>query len=64
MARIPIAKHECPLYGRETIWSECYEVQEVREDEMDAKLLREPFDMDKANDFCEKCKWYIVSDGE
>lgn len=64
MARSPIAKHECPLYGRETIWSECYEVQEVREDEMDAKWLREPFDMDKANEVCEKCKWYIVSDGE
>lgn len=60
MARSPIAKHECPLYGRETIWSECYEVQEVREDEMDVKWLREPFDMEKANEACEKCKWYVV----
>lgn len=64
MARSPIAKHDCPLYGRETIWSECVEVQEVREDEMDAKWLRESFDMDKANEACEKCRWYIVSGGE
>ena len=64
MARSPIAKHDCPLYGRETIWSECVEVQEVRGDEMDAKWLREPFDMDKANNVCEKCRWYIVSGRE
>ena len=61
MARSPIAKHECPLYGRETIWSECVEVQEVREDEMDAKWLREPFDASKANEVCEKCKGYVVN---
>lgn len=64
MARSPIAKHFCPLYGRETTWSECVEVQEVREDEMDAKRLREPFDASKANEVCEKCKWYVVSGDE
>lgn len=64
MARSPIAKHECPLYGRETIWSECVEVQEVREDEMDAKWLREPFDASKANEVCEKCKWYVINGEE
>ena len=64
MARSPIAKHFCPLYDRETTWSECVEVQEACEDEMDAKWLREPFDMDKANDACENCKWYIVSSEE
>lgn len=62
MARSPIAKHKCPLYGREISWSECYEVQEVREDEMDEKWLREPFDMEKANEVCEKCRWYVVSE--
>lgn len=61
MARSPIAKHECPLYGRETIWSECVEVQEVREGEMDAKWIREPFDASKANEVCEQCKWYVVN---
>ena len=60
MARSPVAKHKCPLYDREISWSECYEVQEVREDEMDAKWLREPFDMGKANEVCQKCKWYVV----
>lgn len=64
MARSPIAKHFCPLYGRETTWSECVEVQEVREGEMDAKRLREPFDMDKANDACVKCKWFVVGNDE
>ena len=60
MARSPIAKHKCPLYDREISWSECYEVQEVREDEMDAKWLREPFDIEKAIEVCPKCKWYDV----
>lgn len=60
MARSPIARHNCPLYSRETIWSECVEVQEVREDEMDAAQLREPFDMDEANEVCETCKWYVI----
>lgn len=62
MARSPIARHNCPLYERETTWSECVEVQEVREDEMDAERLREPFDMDRANEVCEECKWYVVED--
>ena len=38
-------------------------VQEVREDEMDAKWLREPFDLKKANEVCERCKWYVVEGG-
>lgn len=64
MARSPIAKHFCPLYGRETTWSECVEVQEVREDEMDAKWLREPFDTEKASGACEKCRWFVVGNDE
>lgn len=63
MARSPISRHDCPLYGRETTWTECVEVQEVREDEMDAKWLREPFDLKKANEACERCKWYVVEGG-
>ena len=54
----------CPLYGREISYGECYEVQEVREDEMDAKWLRESFDMDKANEVCGKCRWYVVGGRE
>lgn len=53
--------HMCPLYGREVFYGECYEVQEVREDEMDMKWLMEPIDIDRANEICEKCKWYIVN---
>lgn len=63
MARSPISRHDCPLYGREATWAECVEVQEVREDEMDAKWLREPFDLKKANEVCERCKWYVVEGG-
>ncbi len=54
----------CPLYDRIICYGECYEVQEVREDEMDAKWLREPFDMETANKICEKCRWYIVGGKE
>jgi len=52
----------CPLYGRNILYGECYEVQEARDDEMDMKLLIEPFDPDKANEICEKCKWYIIEE--
>lgn len=64
MARSPNAMHQCPLYDRAVYWSECYEVQEVREDSMDPKWLYEPFEMEKANAICEKCRWYIVSNAE
>ena len=30
----------CPLFGREILYGECYEVQEVREDEMEMKSAR------------------------
>lgn len=62
MARSPNEKHKCPLYERQVYWSECYEVQEVREDEMDMKLAYEPFDVDKANEVCGKCRWYVVGE--
>lgn len=61
MARSPTEKHFCPLYDREANWTECYEVQEVRGDEMEAKLLLEQFDMAAADIKCEKCRWYKVS---
>ena len=43
------------------MYGECYEVQEVRGDDMDMALALEPFDIDKADEICEKCKWYIVT---
>lgn len=62
MAKNHDDKHICPLYGREILYGECYEVQEVREDNMDVKWLMEPIDIKKANEICEQCRWYIVSD--
>lgn len=64
-----MAKHHddrriCPLYSREILYGECYEVQEVRDDNMDMKWLMEPIDVDKANEICEKCRWYVVSGDE
>ena len=56
MARSPNAKHRCPLYNREVYWSECYEVQDVRNDDMDMKLAFEAFDIRVANSICEKCR--------
>ena len=29
----------------------------------DMELAIEPFDVEKANEVCEKCKWYIVEGG-
>ena len=60
MAKNHNDKCVCPLFGREILYGERYEVQEVREDEMDMELAIEPFDVDKANEVCEKCKWYVV----
>ena len=60
MAKNHNDKCVCPLFGREILYGECYEVQKVREDEMDMELAIEPFDVDKANEVCEKCKWYVV----
>lgn len=51
----------CPLYKREILYGECYEVQEVREDNMDMKWLMEPIDIKQADEVCEKCRWYIVN---
>jgi len=36
MARSPEAQHDCPLLNRRVYWGDCYEVQEIREDSMDA----------------------------
>lgn len=36
MARSPEAQHDCPLLNRRVYWGDCYEVQDIREDSMDA----------------------------
>lgn len=60
--RQPDDKHFCPLMNREVFWGDCYEVQEVREDNMDMELLIEPVDIDQAAILCEKCKWYFAAE--
>lgn len=57
--RQPDDKHYCPLLGREIFWGGiggCVEVQEVREDSMDADFLPFKFDLERANEVCEKCR--------
>lgn len=62
MAKNHDDKFICPLFGREILYGECYEVQEIREDEMDMGLSMESFNVERANEICEKCKWYVISD--
>lgn len=60
MAKNHDDKFRCPLYDREILYGECYEVQDIRSDDMDMSLAIEPFDIDEADKICEKCKWYIL----
>jgi len=63
--RSPNDKHYCPLKNRDIFWGGyggCVEIQEVREDNMDMELLPEPFDLDAAQNACEKCRWYCVNE--
>ena len=54
-------KKYCPLLKREIYWGLCYEVQDVREDNMDFELLGEDIDLKEAETVCEKCRWYHVT---
>ena len=63
-----MAKHHndiyiCPLLKRKILYGECYEVQEIREDEMDMEFAVEKFDIAEANRICEECKWFIIENG-
>lgn len=63
--RKPGDKHNCPLFDRPIYWGGaggCVEVQEVREDSMDMELFPEPFDLEKAEEICEKCRWCYVNE--
>ena len=58
MSRSPDARHDCPLLNREVFWGDCYEVQEIRNDDMDADLFPYEFKAEDADEICEKCRWY------
>lgn len=61
MARSHNSEFSCPLFGRKITYGECYEVQEIRDEEMDMKLAVEPFDIDRANELCEKCREFVIT---
>jgi len=56
------SKRYCPLLKRDIYWGLCYEVQEVREDNMDMELLGEEINLEEANCVCETCRWYQVTE--
>ena len=56
------ARYDCPLLKRKIFWGDCVEVQEIREDNMDMELFSEVFDIEDANDICEKCRWCYVNE--
>ena len=63
--REPAERRFCPLFQREISWGGaggCYEVQEVREDNMDLELFPGPIDVKKADEVCEKCRWCYVNE--
>lgn len=65
--RHPSDKHYCPLLKRDVFWGGvggCYEIQEVRDDNMDMELLPFEFSLDEANKVCEECRWCYVSEEE
>lgn len=45
---------------RDIFWGDCYEVQEIRNDELEPSFFPYKFDADEANKVCEVCKWYIA----
>ena len=51
----------CPLFQRQIQYGECYEVQEIRNDDMSMELALEAFDVSKADVECKKCRFYVIS---
>lgn len=51
----------CPLLNKDIFFGGvggCYEIQEVRNDDMDMEFLPFDLDIEKANNVCERCKKY------
>ncbi|MDD7793686.1 hypothetical protein [Clostridium sp. 'White wine YQ'] len=47
----------CPLLKREIRRAYCLEIGDVRNDDMDIEHIEDRFDIDVANEICEKCGW-------
>ncbi len=60
--RHPDDSHDCPLLKRKVFWGECWVVQDIRDDNTDMDFAPEFFDLDKAEEICETCKWFHVED--
>ncbi len=63
--RHPSDTHYCPLLREEIFWDGeggCYEIQEVRDDNMDVDFLPFTLDIEQANDICEKCRWCYINE--
>ena len=59
----PDQKRYCPLLKKDIYWGGCYEVQEVRKDNLDMENFFDKFfDIEEANDICEKCRWCYVNE--
>jgi hypothetical protein len=59
--KYPNDMHYCPVLKTMVFFGGeggCCEIQEVRNDDMDAELLPFELDINKANDLCEVCGWY------
>ena len=54
--RSPDEKYSCPLLNREIFWGDCFEVQDIRDDNMDMELFSEKFNLTDAKRICEKCR--------
>lgn len=49
-------KH-CPLLNRKISRAYCMEIGDVRNDDMDIEHIEDRFDIEEANNICEKCGW-------
>lgn len=60
-SREPSERHQCILFNEDISWSSCFEVQEVRREDMDMNFFATPFDVKKADEACTKCRWCFVN---
>lgn len=50
-------KKYCPLLKRNISRAYCMEIGDVIRDDMDINHIKDRFDIDKANEICNKCGW-------
>lgn len=65
--RHPSDTHYCPVLKKEIFWGGeggCVEIQEVREDSMNADFLPFKLDVEQADRVCEECRWCYVNEEE